>query len=114
MRPRSHNSHLSVSFNSRAIATACLSGMKAPRRREPEFWAVLQPGPITLVTCLKDQGTGMGEDPFENMKARAEQCRRLADLTHDRNMAEQLRTWAAAIEQDIHRLQARLENIARN
>ncbi|MFL6731896.1 MAG: hypothetical protein ACJ8EH_02960 [Sphingomicrobium sp.] len=56
----------------------------------------------------------MGEDPLENMKARAEQCRRLADLTHDRNMAEQLRAWAAAIEQDIHRLQARLENIARN
>lgn len=55
----------------------------------------------------------MREDPLENMKARAEQCRRLADLTHDRNMAGQLRTWANAIEEDIRRLQARLENTAR-
>jgi len=51
----------------------------------------------------------VGEDPLENMQARAEQCRRLADLTHDRDMAAQLRTWAAAIEADIRRLRGKLE-----
>lgn len=55
------------------------------------------------------QARDVGEDPLENMQARAEQCRRLADLTHDRDMAAQLRTWAAAIEADIRRLRAKLE-----
>ena len=50
----------------------------------------------------------MGEDPLENMQARAAQCRRLADLTHDREMASQLLEWAAAIDADIARLQAQL------
>ena len=50
----------------------------------------------------------MGEDPLENMQARAAQCRRLADLTHDREMTSQLLEWAAAIDADIARLQARL------
>lgn len=45
-----------------------------------------------------------GEDPVENMQARAAQCRRLADLTHDRSMADQLRQWASEIEADIRRL----------
>jgi len=50
----------------------------------------------------------VGEDPLENMQARAAQCRRLADLTHDREMTSQLLEWAAAIDADIARLQARL------
>lgn len=49
----------------------------------------------------------MGEDPIENMRARAEQCRRLSDHIHDREMAAQLRTWAAEIDADIKRLTAR-------
>lgn len=48
----------------------------------------------------------MGEDPLENMRSRAAQCRRLADLTHDRAMADQLRQWATDIEADIARLEA--------
>lgn len=48
----------------------------------------------------------MGENPIENMRARADQCRRLSDHMHDRQMAEQLRTWAAEIEADIKRLEA--------
>lgn len=48
----------------------------------------------------------MGEDPIENMRARAEQCRRLSDHIHDREMAAQLRTWAAEIDADIERLTA--------
>lgn len=46
----------------------------------------------------------MGEDPVENMRARAEQCRRLSDHIHDREMAAQLRAWAAEIDADIKRL----------
>lgn len=48
------------------------------------------------------------DDPLENMHARAEQCRRLADLTHDRDMADKLRQWASEIDVDILRLKARL------
>ena len=48
----------------------------------------------------------MGEDPIENMRARAEQCRRLSDHIHDREMAAQLRAWAADIDADIQRLEA--------
>lgn len=50
----------------------------------------------------------MGDNPIENMRARAEQCRRLSDHMHDRKMAEQLRTWAREIEADIRRLEAGL------
>lgn len=52
----------------------------------------------------------MGEDPIENMRARAEQCRRLSDHIHDRQMQEQLRTWAAEIDADIRRLEAELHH----
>jgi hypothetical protein len=48
----------------------------------------------------------MGNNPLENMQSRAAQCRRLADLTHDRSMADQLRQWASEIETDIRRLEA--------
>lgn len=40
----------------------------------------------------------MNDDPLKNMRARAEQWRRLADLTHDRRMADQLREWAEEIK----------------
>lgn len=50
----------------------------------------------------------LGDNPIENMRARAEQCRRLSDHMHDRKMAEQLRTWAREIEADIRRLEAGL------
>jgi hypothetical protein len=48
----------------------------------------------------------VGDDPLKNMKDRASQCRRLAELTHDRMMADQLRKWAQEIEADIGRLEA--------
>ena len=54
------------------------------------------------------RGKAMGEDPLENMQARAQQCRRLADFTHDREMAERLRGWAKEIEEDIERLRGKL------
>ena len=50
----------------------------------------------------------MENDPLANMQARADQCRRLADLIHDRSMTEQLRRWAEDIEADIRRLQEKL------
>ena len=50
----------------------------------------------------------MGDDPLENMKERASQCRRLSSLTHDQAMAQQLRAWAEEIEVDIARLEAEL------
>jgi hypothetical protein len=45
-------------------------------------------------------------DPLINMRERADQCRRLAALTHDDNMAKQLRQWADEIDADIQRLEA--------
>lgn len=52
----------------------------------------------------------MGDDPLENMKERASQCRRLSSLTHDQAMAQQLRAWAEEIEVDIARLEAELRD----
>lgn len=52
----------------------------------------------------------MKDDPFARMRARAEQFRRLSDLTHDRAMAIQLRQWAVDIEADIRVLEDRLAN----
>ena len=53
---------------------------------------------------------GVGDDPLENMKERASQCRRLSNLTHDQAMAQQLRAWAEEIEVDIARLEAELRD----
>ena len=50
----------------------------------------------------------MEDDPLANMQARADQCRRLADLIHDRSTVDQLRRWAEEIEADIRRLQERV------
>ena len=47
-----------------------------------------------------------GNDPLENMRQRAAQCRRLAQSTHDEKMRWQLIEWANAIEGDISRLEA--------
>ena len=52
----------------------------------------------------------VGDDPLENMKERASQCRRLSSLTHDHAMAQQLRAWAEEIEADIARLEAELRD----
>lgn len=52
----------------------------------------------------------MGDDPLENMRERASQCRRLSSLTHDQAMAQQLRAWAEEIEIDIARLEAELRD----
>lgn len=52
----------------------------------------------------------MGDDPLENMRERASQCRRLSSLTHDQAMAQQLRVWAEEIEADIARLEAELRD----
>ena len=52
----------------------------------------------------------MGDDPLENMRERASQCRRLSSLTHDQAMAQQLRAWAEEIEVDIARLEAELRD----
>jgi hypothetical protein len=46
------------------------------------------------------------EDPIDNMRTRAEQCRRLADITHDERMRWQLIDWANEIDADIERLEA--------
>ena len=48
----------------------------------------------------------MGENPIENMRARAEQCRHLSDHVRDRQMAEQLRNWESEIDADTKRLEA--------
>lgn len=56
-----------------------------------------------------EQGSAtMQNDPIARMRARAEQCRRLSDLTHDRSMAVRLRQWAVDIENDIRDLEDRL------
>ena len=52
----------------------------------------------------------VGDDPLQNMKERASQCRRLSSLTHDQAMAQQLRAWAEEIEVDIARLEAELRD----
>lgn len=46
------------------------------------------------------------DDPLENMRARVEQFRRLADLTHDSEMSLKLRHWADEIQLDLRRLEA--------
>lgn len=46
----------------------------------------------------------MSDDPMENMRHRAAECRRLAAITHDDRMKYQLLDWAAEIEVDIQRL----------
>jgi hypothetical protein len=48
----------------------------------------------------------MNDEVIQHMRDRASQCRRLSDLTHDREMAEQLRKWAEQIEADIKKLEA--------
>ena len=73
--------------------------------------ALIQPYLIRLaVDSLQIGADGVARRGGERARAgtasRAAQCRRLADLTHDRSMADQLRQWAADIEADIRRLQA--------
>ena len=51
----------------------------------------------------------MASDPLENMKNRASQCRRLAEVSHDERMRWQLLDWANDIEADIRRLAAERE-----
>lgn len=46
----------------------------------------------------------VADDPIDNMQARANQCRRLAEATHDEHMRWQLLEWANQIETDIERL----------
>jgi len=46
----------------------------------------------------------MRNEVVENMRSRAEQFRRLADLTHDREMAHSLRHWADEVDADVRRL----------
>jgi hypothetical protein len=48
----------------------------------------------------------MAGDVIPNMKARAEQCRRLARSTHDERAFKILRDMADEIEADIKRLEA--------
>lgn len=50
----------------------------------------------------------MTDDPLMNMRGRAEQCRRLAGITHDEKMKWQLLEWANQIEADIERLRTEL------
>ena len=52
----------------------------------------------------------MTVDPLENMRERAAQCRRLADVTHDEKMKWQLIEWVHEIEADIARLLAERED----
>jgi hypothetical protein len=47
----------------------------------------------------------MSEDVIQNMRERAEQCRRLSAGTPDEKMRWQLLDWAAEIERDIERLE---------
>jgi hypothetical protein len=55
----------------------------------------------------------MNDDPLDNMRARVEQFRKLADLTHDHEMRLSLRGWADDIEKDLRRLEdERLERRA--
>ena len=47
----------------------------------------------------------MIDHPLANLRETAEQFQRLADLTHDPQMALQLQKWAAEIQSDIRRFQ---------
>lgn len=47
----------------------------------------------------------MGDDPLDNMRARAAQCRRLANSATNRELLEFLLNSAAEIESDIVRLE---------
>jgi hypothetical protein len=51
----------------------------------------------------------LADYPLQNMQQRADQCRRLAAITHDERMSYQLLDWAAEIEADIERLEAQLK-----
>ena len=46
------------------------------------------------------------DDPLENMRSRAEQCRRLADRMHDPKMKWQLLEWANEFDADAERFEA--------
>ena len=48
----------------------------------------------------------MGEDPLENMRERAAQCRRLANSATNRELLDFLTNSARDIEEDIARLVA--------
>ena len=48
----------------------------------------------------------MGEDPLENMRERAAQCRRLANCATNRELLDFLTNSAREIEEDIARLEA--------
>jgi len=48
----------------------------------------------------------MGEDPLENMRERAAQCRRLANSATNRELLDFLTNSAREIEEDIARLEA--------
>jgi hypothetical protein len=48
----------------------------------------------------------MGDDPLDNMRARAAQCRRLAKSATNRELLDFLLNSAAEIESDIARLEA--------
>lgn len=54
----------------------------------------------------------MHQDVLRNMRERTQQARRLADLTHDPRVAQQLREMAAQIEADIERLQEENGSVA--
>jgi hypothetical protein len=43
----------------------------------------------------------MDNDPHDNMRARAAQFRRLAELTHDPDMSMNLRRWADEVDRDV-------------
>lgn len=47
----------------------------------------------------------MDHKVIRNMRARSEQCRRLAGLTHDEKMKWQVLEWANDIDADIRKLQ---------
>ena len=51
----------------------------------------------------------MGEDPLENMRFRAAQCRRLANSATNKELLDFLTNSAREIEEDIARLEARLQ-----
>lgn len=53
---------------------------------------------------LITEATHMNQHVLENMRGRAQQARRLADLTHGPGVSQQLREMAAQIEADIERL----------
>lgn len=51
----------------------------------------------------------MGDDPLENMRDRAAQCRRLANSATNRELLEFLQNSAEQIELDIAKLEAERE-----